>query len=176
MSKEPPPTTTTEIRARPTEVAQSPRDETSSIGIVRKIVSILMTIGICRTRRKEMVPTNLKVNPMVMVRLHIFPVIILKVMFQLFLLHVLLMMMNGYSILLLWFFCNKDWFSSYEFVHTGDFVHVGDDTACQIDGVGSVQIKTSDGMTRMLTGVKHIPTMARNLISLSTLDSKAYTC
>jgi 5'-3' exoribonuclease 2 len=69
---------------------------------------------------------------------------------------------------------NKDWFSSYEFVQPGDFVRVGDDTLCQIEGIGSVQIKTHDGMTRTLTGVKHIPTMARNLISLSTLDSEGY--
>jgi hypothetical protein len=42
---------------------------------------------------------------------------------------------------------NKDWFSSYEFVQPRDFVHVGDDTPCQIEGIGSVQIKTHDGMT-----------------------------
>jgi hypothetical protein len=34
--------------------------------------------------------------------------------------------------------CNKDWFSSYEFVQTGDFVRVGNNTQCQIMGVGSV--------------------------------------
>jgi hypothetical protein len=51
---------------------------------------------------------------------------------------------------------------------------VGDDTPCQIEGISSVQIKTHDGMTRTLTGVKHIPTMARNLISLSTLNSEGY--
>jgi hypothetical protein len=55
LSKETPPTTTIEIRARPTEVAQSPRDKTSSAGIVRKIITILMTVGRCRTNRKETV-------------------------------------------------------------------------------------------------------------------------
>ena len=49
-------------------------------------------------------------------------------------------------------------------------MRVGNDQQCNIVGVGSVQIKTHDGMTRTLTGVKHIPSMARNLISLSTLD------
>jgi hypothetical protein len=63
--------------------------------------------------------------------------------------------------------CNKDWFSSYEFVQTGDFVRVGDNTPCQIMSIGSVQIKTHDGMICTLTGVEHIPIMARNLISLS---------
>jgi hypothetical protein len=77
--------------------------------------------------------------------------------------------MNGYLILLLRFVFA---FSSYEFVQPRDFVRVGDDTPCQI--VGSVQIKTHDGMTRTLTGVKHIPTIVRNLISLSTLDDEGY--
>jgi hypothetical protein len=70
--------------------------------------------------------------------------------------------------------CNKDCFSLYEFVQHGDVVRVGDDTSCQIEGIGSVQIKTHDGMTHTLTRVKHIPTMARKLISLSTLDSEGY--
>jgi hypothetical protein len=70
--------------------------------------------------------------------------------------------------------CNKDWFSSYESVQSGDFVRVGNDNQCSIVGIGSVQIKTHDGMTRTLTGVKHIPSMARNLISLSTLDCDGY--
>ena len=53
-------------------------------------------------------------------------------------------------------------------------MRVGNDDPCHIVGVGSVQIKTHDGMTRTLTGVKHIPTMARNLISLSTLHCDGY--
>jgi hypothetical protein len=78
LSKEPPTTTTTEIRVRPTKVARSPRDEkTSSAGIVRKIITILIIVGSCRTRRKETVPTNLKINPMVMVRPLLFPVILM---------------------------------------------------------------------------------------------------
>jgi hypothetical protein len=59
-------------------------------------------------------------------------------------------------------------------VQPGDFVLVGDDTPCQIEGIGSVQIKTHDRMTRTLTDIMHIPTMARNLISLSILDFKGY--
>jgi hypothetical protein len=66
-SKEPPKTTTTKIRVRPTEVARSPRDEeTSSTGTVS-----------CRIRRKETVPTNLRINPMLMVRPLLFPVILM---------------------------------------------------------------------------------------------------
>ena len=53
-------------------------------------------------------------------------------------------------------------------------MRVGNDQQCHIADVGSVQIKIHDGMTHTLTGVKHIPTMARNLISLSTLDCDGY--
>jgi hypothetical protein len=126
LSKEPLTTVTTEIRARPTNVAQSPRDETSSVGIVRKIIAILIIVGSCRIRRKEMVPTNLRINLMVMVRPLMFPVI-LMVMLSLFLLHVFLEIMNGYLILLLHFIfvVTKGWFSSYEFVQPGDFCVCG---------------------------------------------------
>ena len=39
-------------------------------------------------------------------------------------------------------------------------------------GIGSVQIKTHDGMIRTLKNVRHILGMKRNLISLSTLDKE----
>jgi hypothetical protein len=67
-----------------------------------KIIIIMMIIGSCRTRRKEMVPTNLRINLMVMVRPLLFQVI-LMVMLWLFLLHVFLEIMNVYLILLLHF-------------------------------------------------------------------------
>ena len=67
---------------------------------------------------------------------------------------------------------NRDWFSSYELLQNGGFVHMGDDNPCEIVGIGSVQIKTHDGMIRTLKNVRHIPGMKRNLISLSTLDKE----
>ncbi|KAK1668096.1 hypothetical protein QYE76_056255 [Lolium multiflorum] len=70
--------------------------------------------------------------------------------------------------------CNKDWFSSYEFVQSEDVVRMGDNNPREITGIGSVQIKMHDGMTRLSTDVRHIPGMARNLISLSTLDVDGY--
>jgi hypothetical protein len=66
-------TTTTEIRARAIEVAQSPKDVTSSAGIVKNLTTILMIVGSCRTRRKGMELTNRKIM-MVMVRLPLSPV------------------------------------------------------------------------------------------------------
>jgi hypothetical protein len=69
---------------------------------------------------------------------------------------------------------NKDWFSTYEPVQNGGLVRMGDNTPCEVIGIGSVKIKTHDGMTRTLIDVRHIPTMFRNLISLSTLDNLGY--
>jgi hypothetical protein len=53
-------------------------------------------------------------------------------------------------------------------------VRMGDNTPCEVIGIGYVKIKTHDGMTRTLTDVRHVPTMFRNLISLSTLDNLGY--
>lgn len=69
---------------------------------------------------------------------------------------------------------NRNWFSSYKSMPKGDVVRMGDNTPCDIEGIGSVQIKTHDGMTRTLKNVRYIPGMSRNLISLSTLDAKGY--
>ena len=69
-------------------------------------------------------------------------------------------------------YTNRDWFSSYESLQNGDFVRMGDDNPCEIVGIGSVHIKTHDGMIRTLKNVRHIPWMKRNLISLSTLDKE----
>ena len=42
---------------------------------------------------------------------------------------------------------NKDWFSSYKPVQKEDVVRMGDDNPHDIVGIGSIRIKTDDGMT-----------------------------
>jgi hypothetical protein len=69
---------------------------------------------------------------------------------------------------------NKDWFSTYEPVQNSGLMRMGDNTPCEVIGIGSVKIRTHDGMTRTLTDVRHVPTMFRNLISLSTLNNLGY--
>jgi 5'-3' exoribonuclease 2 len=51
---------------------------------------------------------------------------------------------------------------------------MGDNSPCTVVGMGTVQIKMFDGVVRTLTEVRHVPSMSRNLISLSTLDTKGY--
>ncbi|KAG8478589.1 hypothetical protein CXB51_028432 [Gossypium anomalum] len=41
-------------------------------------------------------------------------------------------------------------------------------------GVGTIKVKMFDGVVRTLSDVLHVPELKRNLISLSTLDSKGY--
>uniref|UniRef100_J3N766 Reverse transcriptase zinc-binding domain-containing protein n=1 Tax=Oryza brachyantha TaxID=4533 RepID=J3N766_ORYBR len=66
-----------------------------------------------------------------------------------------------------------DWFSTYDSVDTGEVV-IDDGSTLEIAGIGSVQIKTHDGIVRTLSNVRHVPRMKRNLISLGTLESLGY--
>jgi hypothetical protein len=59
-------------------------------------------------------------------------------------------------------------------VQNDELVQMGDNTPCEVIGIESVKIRTHDGMTHMLIDVRHVPTMFRNLISLSTLDNMGY--
>ncbi|KAG8478794.1 hypothetical protein CXB51_028696 [Gossypium anomalum] len=68
---------------------------------------------------------------------------------------------------------NWDWFITYETVSKG-VVLMGNNASCKIAGVGTIKVKMFDGVTRTLSDVRHVPELKRNLISLSTLDSKGY--
>ena len=45
------------------------------------------------------------------------------------------------------------------------------DTTCKVVGIDTVKIKMWDGLTYMLSDVRHVPTLKKNLISLGTLDA-----
>ena len=49
---------------------------------------------------------------------------------------------------------------------------MGNNASWKIAGVGIVKIKMFDEIVIMLADVKHVPYLKRNLILLSTLDSK----
>jgi len=48
---------------------------------------------------------------------------------------------------------------------------MGNDVECKVTGIGTVQIKTYDGIVRTLSKVHHIPNMTRCLISLGTFET-----
>ncbi|KAG8481033.1 hypothetical protein CXB51_025775 [Gossypium anomalum] len=66
---------------------------------------------------------------------------------------------------------NRDWFTTYETVSEG-VVLMGNNASCKIAGVRTIKVKMFDGVVRTLSDVRHFPELKRNLISLSTLDSK----
>ena len=48
---------------------------------------------------------------------------------------------------------------------------MGNNKACRVVGIGTVLIKMFDGIVRILTDVRHVSELKKNLISLGTLDS-----
>ncbi|KAE8655753.1 Retrovirus-related Pol polyprotein from transposon TNT 1-94 [Hibiscus syriacus] len=68
---------------------------------------------------------------------------------------------------------NREWFLTYMSVNSG-FVYLGDDRCCNIVGIGEVGIKMFDGSVRTLSGVRHIPDLKKNLISLGTLHKNGF--
>jgi len=65
---------------------------------------------------------------------------------------------------------HRDWFVTYEPVDTG-IIHMGNNTECMVVKIGTIQIKTQEGVVRTLSKVQHIPDMIRSLISLGTLEA-----
>ena len=63
---------------------------------------------------------------------------------------------------------NMEWFSSYK---SGELetAYVGDDMGHRVGGVGDIKIKMLDGVERVLRGVRYVPGLRRNLISLGVL-------
>jgi len=65
---------------------------------------------------------------------------------------------------------HREWFCEHEKCDGGD-VFLGDDRKARIAGCGKIKLKLQGGRVRTLPGVLlHIPTLARNLISISKLD------
>ncbi|KAK3034900.1 hypothetical protein RJ639_033263 [Escallonia herrerae] len=65
---------------------------------------------------------------------------------------------------------NRDWFVTYRSFDSGK-VLMGNNVACKVVGIGSIQIRMHDGIVRTLTDVRHVPELRKILISLGTLDS-----
>ncbi|KAG8500597.1 hypothetical protein CXB51_004498 [Gossypium anomalum] len=68
---------------------------------------------------------------------------------------------------------NQDWFTTYETMFEG-VILMGNNASCKIADVGTIKVKMFDGVVRTLSDVRHVPELKKNLISLSTLDSKRY--
>ena len=65
----------------------------------------------------------------------------------------------------------KEWFSSY-IEEDGGLAHLRDDSSYRIIGVGDIKFKMCDRREMLLKGVKHVPGLWRNLISLGLLHDE----
>ncbi|MFQ6650084.1 hypothetical protein Gotur_023257 [Gossypium turneri] len=68
-------------------------------------------------------------------------------------------------------FPNREWFSTYSSLE-GGVVHMGNGSFRKVIGIGTVKIRIHDGMIRTLLDAMYVPNLQKNLISISTLDSK----
>ena len=51
------------------------------------------------------------------------------------------------------------------------FCYMGGDHPCNMEGIGTVQIKMFDGMVWELNEVRYVPQLKRNLIYVGTLEA-----
>ena len=63
----------------------------------------------------------------------------------------------------------RDWFTTYELVDGGG-ISMANSSVCEVVGIGSIKVRTHDGKFCTLKEVRHVPSMTKNLISLSRLD------
>ena len=64
---------------------------------------------------------------------------------------------------------NREWFSTYNAGRTGR-VMLGNGLACDIVGVGDVQVRFNNGSTFTLHDVRHVPLLTKKLVSAGQLD------
>jgi len=79
-----------------------------------------------------------------------------------------------YVFVILLTFVITNWYQSTRFfvqVENG-CIKMTNSSVSQVAGIGSIQIRTHDGRFCTLNNVRHVPSMEKNLISLSLLDSR----
>ncbi|KAK8918612.1 hypothetical protein KSP39_PZI021035 [Platanthera zijinensis] len=69
---------------------------------------------------------------------------------------------------------NIEWFSNFRQCESGR-VFMGNDSECEVLGVGNIRIKMFDGVVRILTNVRYVPNLRKSLISLGTLEAAGYS-
>lgn len=51
---------------------------------------------------------------------------------------------------------------------------MGDNHMCKVQGMGNVKVKMHDGCIRVLSNVRHVPELKKNLVSLGYLERNGY--
>lgn len=52
---------------------------------------------------------------------------------------------------------------------------MGNNATCKVVGIGSIKLRLTDGTEKIMTHVRHVPDLKRNLISLGTLEEAGYS-
>ncbi|KAL1208699.1 Retrovirus-related Pol polyprotein from transposon TNT 1-94 [Cardamine amara subsp. amara] len=68
---------------------------------------------------------------------------------------------------------SNEWFEIYTIVDGGN-IKMANSSVSKVAGIGSIRIKTHDGRFVTLNDVRHVPSMEKNLISVSLLDSRGF--
>lgn len=68
---------------------------------------------------------------------------------------------------------NRSWFSTYTSVQ-GGVVQMGNNSQSETVGIGTIEFQRHDGKQVILTNVRHVPDMGKNLISLGSLEAKGF--
>ncbi|KAG8472638.1 hypothetical protein CXB51_034574 [Gossypium anomalum] len=68
---------------------------------------------------------------------------------------------------------NRDWFTTYRIL-LEVVIFMKNNASYKIIGVGTIKVNMFDGVVRTLSDVRHVLELKRNLISLSTFNSKGY--
>ncbi|KAG6437869.1 hypothetical protein SASPL_102799 [Salvia splendens] len=68
---------------------------------------------------------------------------------------------------------HMEYFTTYEQIDGGN-ITMANNFVCKVVGIGSIRIRTYNGVFCTLNDVRHVPQMTKNLISLSTFDSKGF--
>jgi hypothetical protein len=68
---------------------------------------------------------------------------------------------------------HRHWFITYESIDDG-IVYMGNEISCKVVGIGSIRIKMFDGTVKILTDLRHVPELRKNLISMGFLDIGGY--
>ena len=67
----------------------------------------------------------------------------------------------------------REWFEEYFEVPDGN-IKMANDIVCKIAGIGLIKLRSNDGRFCTLNEVRHVPSMTKNLISMSLSDNKDF--
>ena len=68
---------------------------------------------------------------------------------------------------------HKEWFSNFREIE-GPTVYTATDSPCSIKGIGLIHLKDRDGIIRILSDVRYVPNLTKNLISTGILATQGF--